>query len=209
MGQGAPPASWPPNQQPVAGSYYTTLPHETPQVMAYETPDTTQSVQASAEGIVLDGEGDFVAFLGEKFRLADRVGIMPLLAFANASKKGLDSDDMEGLAAMYSLIRSVIHRPPLRDEHGQRVVDENGKPLHDESEWARFEQLADDELAEGDDIMVFVNQAMEVMSARPRKPREISSGGSRPTSPKSKEGSSSPVRPPEVDGLVPVADLGR
>lgn len=188
------PLSWLPDQEvPQAGRPYLV---------------TTQEVQASAEGVVLD-DGDRIEFLGQKFRLADRVGLMPLLQFANASKKGLDSDDMEGLAAMYSLIRSVIHRPALFDEAGQRQVDENGQPLRDESEWHRFSQLADDELAEGEDIMDFVSKAMEVMSARPRKPREVSSAGSRRTLESSKGALSSPVTPPEADGLTPVSALGR
>ena len=190
----------------------TTSPGEWPQAPAgrpylVELPEhDTQSVQAAAEGVV---EGDWVEFLGQKFRLADKIGLMPMLAFANASKKGLDTDDMEGLAAMYSLIRSVIYRPPLYDEHGQRQVDESGKPQRDESEWERFSQLADDESAEGEDLMDFVSDAMAVVAARPRTPREISSDGSRPTSEKLRGVSSLPATIPGADGLTPVADLGR
>lgn len=204
MGQGAAPAEWPPAgyDLPVTGrpDYLTSLPATV----------TTQDVQASAEGVVQGEESyDTVEFFGQKFRLADRIALMPLLAFANAGKRGLDSDDMAGMSAMYSLVRSIIHRPPLFDEHGERQVDENGKVLRDETEWQRFEELAENELAEGEDLMGVVNQAMEIMSARPRKPREISSGSSRPTSERSKDFSSSPVIPPEVAGLTPVADLGR
>jgi hypothetical protein len=206
--------AWPPPpwadmpDQPSAGRpYHTTLPPQTP---VDDEAVTTHEAQASAEGIVIDPDGaDYIEFYGEKFRLADRVGLMPLVKFGHAANKGLDSDDMEGLSAMYSMIRSVIHRPPVYDEHGARKVDENGKTLRDEGEWQRFQALAEDELAEGEDIMAFVNRAMEVMAARPRRPREISSGGSRPTSVNSKADSSSPARPPEVDGLTPVADLGR
>lgn len=170
--------------------------------------DTTHSVQTAAEGVVID-DGDYLTFCGEKFRLADRVGIMPMLAFGMASKQGLDSDDMEGLAALYSLIRSVIHRPPQFDEHGERKRDENGKVLRDESEWHRFQALAEDELVEGEDLMEFVNQAMEVMSARPRKPREASSATSRPISGSSKAASSSQGTPPGADGLTPIHALVR
>ena len=132
---------------------------------------------------------------------------MPLLAFANASKKGLDSDDMEGMAAMYGLIRSVIHRPVLRGDDGKPQRDEAGKVLCDESEWNRFVAHAEDLQAEGDELMEAVGAAMSVISARPRKRREISSGGSPRTSPKSKAGSSS--RDTRLEGLVSVADLGR
>lgn len=169
---------------------------------------TTHDIQAATEGIVLE-DGDSVMFLGQKFRLAERVGIMPMLNYANASKKGMDSDDMDGLAAMYALIRSVIHRPALFDENGKRQVDENGKPLRDESEWERFSTLADDESADGEQIMEFVGRAMEIMAARPTARREVSSASSPQTSPTSKPASSWPATIPQTEGLIPVADLGR
>lgn len=189
--------SWVPAEPPLAGRPYL-------------VPDQaeTQSVQAASEGVVLE-DGDRIEFYGESFRLADRVGTMPMLAFANASKKGLDSDDMEGLAAMYAMIRGVIHRPPLLDENNERVRDENGRLLRDESEWRRFETLAEDECAEGDEIMDFVRRAMEVMAARPSKPRAISSDGSRPTSERSRDDSSSPVTRRGPEGLTSVSELAR
>lgn len=201
MGQGAAPAEWPPNEYvPVAG--------QRPLTLVESGEPGAQQIQAAAEGVVQD-DGDRIEFFGQYFRLAERVGLMPMLAFANASKKGLDSDDMEGLAAMYALIRSVIHRPPLYDEQGQRAHDESGKALRDESEWHRFEELADDEQAEGEDVMDFVNKAMSVIAARPRKPREVSSATSRPTSERSKDALSSQAMPPGAEGLTPVAQLGR
>ncbi len=172
------------------------------------TAATSHSVQAAAEGVV-HSDGDFVTFLGERFRLAERVSMMPMLAYANASNEGADSDDMKGLAAMYSLIRSVVHRPPLIDEHGVRQTDpETGERLYDESEWQRFSRLAEDELADGEDLMGFVGDAMEILSARPRKRREVSSAGSPPISAKSRPASYSRAIP-QADGLVPVSELGR
>jgi hypothetical protein len=195
-GPGAAPMNLPPGYRP-------------PDYPAYVRPDdpepTTQTVQAATEGVV-ESDADYVEFFGEKFRLADAIGIMPMVQFGYASKKGLDSDDMEGLAAMYSLIRSVIHRPPLIED-GEKVRDESGRPLRDEREWQRFVELAEDELADGEDVMGFVNRAMEVMAARPRKPRSVSSGSSRPTSERSKPVSSSRAIP-DLDGMVPVAELG-
>lgn len=164
----------------------------------------THDVQAVSEGVAVDY--DTAEFLGEKFRLAERVSMMPLLAFGNAAKNGLDTDDMAGMAAMYRMIRSVIHRPPLLDDKGERQRDENGETLRDESEWHRFERLADDESAEGEELMEFVSQAMEVMSARPTKRRSISADTSPPTSEKSRAGSSSRVNP-ALEGMTRVADL--
>jgi len=169
---------------------------------------TSHDVQAAAEGVVLD-EGFRVEFFGEHFRLSDRVGLMPMMEFALAGQKGLDSEDMAGLAAMYKLIRSVIHRPPLLDENGEKVRDENGRALRDETEWTRFSELAEDESADGEEIMAFVNRAMEVLSARPPKRREVSSASSPQTSATSRPASSSRATHPEVDGLVSIADLAR
>lgn len=183
----------------------------TPWTTATPLPDepehTTQSVQAAVEGA--PDTADVVEFLGEKFRIAENIGAMPLLAFANASKKGLDTEDMAGMAAMYAMIRDVIHRPKLYDEHGQRIVDEvTGRPAHDESEWRRFEELAIDEQADGEQLMEFVSEVMGVISARPPKRRGISSASSPTISPKSRASSSSPaIR--AIDGMVPVADIGR
>jgi hypothetical protein len=188
----AEPGRWPPGDQPHAG------------------PDT-HTVQAAAEGVVLD-DGDRIEFLGEKFRLADRIGLMPMLAFAMASKRGLDSEDMEGLAAMYALIRDVVDqsRPVETDDDGRPRTDETGAPVYaGPSEWMRFEDHAINEQADGEDLMEFVGRAMEVVSARPRRRRELSSGTSPRTSEKSKDASSSPGIPAQFQGLTAVADLGR
>lgn len=172
---------------------------------------TTHEVQAAAEGAVVDDHDGKIEFLGEWFRLADGVALMPLLAFANASKSGLDSDDMEGMAALYALIRDVVDqtREQVTDERGQLVFEADGETPKwaGPSEWQRFEQHAIKERADGDDLMEFVGRAMSVMSARPRKRREISSDGSPRTSEKSKAGSSWVDTDPRMQGLVSVADL--
>lgn len=201
-GQGAPPANWPPQDQPYAGR-----PH-------LVQVDTTQHTQAVAEGVVMEEDDpNLVEFMGRRFRLAEKIGLMPLLRFANASKAGLDSDDMEGLAALYTVIRDTIdqRRPPKLDEQGVQLIDPiSGEPEWDgPSEWMKFEDHAINTQAEGEDLMDFVNRAMAVISARPRRRREISSGGSPQTSEKSRADSSSPGMPPGAEGLTPVSALGR
>lgn len=182
--------------QPVSGH---------PGIRLVRADDSTQSVQAEVEGVP---QADHIEFMGERFRLAEKVSIMPLMAYANSANGGADSDDMKGLAAMYGLIRSVIHRPPLFGEDGQRQRDEDGHLMRDEREWNRFERVAMDEMAEGEDLMDVVKKAMEIFSARPTARREVSSASSPQTSETSKPVSSSPVTPPQADGLIPVASLG-
>jgi hypothetical protein len=206
MGQGAAPAEWPPSQygpedQPVAGRpYLTSVPG-------------THEVQSVEQGVVtVDDDPNRIEFLGETFGLAESIGLMPMLAFANASKAGLDSDDMAGLSAMYALIRDVIdqRRPPKIDPAtGQQVIDATGEPEWDgPSEWMRFEKHAIEQQADGEELMEFVGKAMAAVSARPRKRRERSSASSPRILERSKDSSSSPGMPPEVAGLVPVARVG-
>jgi hypothetical protein len=166
---------------------------------------TTQQIQADAEGVASEGEvvGEgakveltVVADNGTKttvgtYRMADRIGLMPLLRFANASKRGIDSSDMEGMAALYDMIRDCI----------------------DVAEWPRFQQDATDAKAEDEDLLRVVSEVIEVLTARKAAQRSGSSRGSRKTSEKSKALSSSPDTPPRreppTDGLVSVAELAR
>lgn len=127
------------------------------------------------------------------FRVAPSIGLMPLLRFAHAAKAGLDTDDLEGMAALYDMINDCVHP----------------------DDWSAFMAYATEIKAEDEELMEFVSSAMEIISARPRKPRGSSSATSRRTLPRSRGNSSGPasvipdgaIRPPEVDGLMPVSDL--
>lgn len=146
----------------------------------YETtgPPTTHEVQAATEGVitaeVVDNRPQ-IEFMGEKFFIAAKTGIMPLLKFAAAADKGLDSTDYKGLAALYVMVRDCIDG---------------------EAEWLRFEQLAIDSKAEADDVFGVINQTVELLTARPTTPPGTSSAGRQPTLASSKGSSSSPA--PEV-----------
>ena len=175
----------------------------------WEQMATTHSVQAAAEGVADDGSR--IEFMGQRFRLAGNIGLMPLLAFANASKNGLDSDDMEGMAAMYALIRDTVDQTRVQKTgaDGGPVTDPSGDPVWEgPSDWQRFERHAIDKKADGDDLMGFIQRAMEVISARPTKRREGSSATSPPTSAKSRASSSSRDMS-AWDGLTPVAEIGQ
>jgi hypothetical protein len=173
---------------------------------------TTHDVQAAVEGAPVADDTDSVEFLGKRFRLAETIGLMPLLAFANTSKQGMDSDDLEGMAAMYALIRDTVDqtRVQRRDEDDKLIYDAAGEPEWEgPSDWQRFERHAIDEKADGEELMGFIRDAMGVISARPRKRRGTSSDSSPRTLPSSRASSSSPGTPPQIDGLVPVSTIGR
>lgn len=136
---------------------------------------TTHTVQAAVEAVEIEqgdivGDGRKVELNGATFRMSAHIGLMPLLKFANASAKGLDSTDMEGMVALYDMIRDCI----------------------DADEWPRFERHAIDTKAEADDLMAVVKTVIEALTARPSTPPGDSPAGRRSTSANSK-GSSSPT----------------
>lgn len=207
-------------EQPAYGDAHRVIGDETyPRQFAPE-PDpeprpavTTHEVQAAVEGAPVMDDDESIEFMGDRFRLAESIGLMPLLAFANASKSGMDSDDLEGMAAMYALIRDTVDqtRVQRKDEDDKLVFDAAGDPVWEgPSDWQRFERHAIETKAEGEDLMGFISKAMGVISARPRKRRGSSSDSSPRTSLSSRASSSSPgTRPPQADGLTAVADIGR
>lgn len=173
---------------------------------------TTHDVQAAVEGAVQLDDSNSIEFLGKRFRLSEQIGLMPLLAFANASKRGLDSDSMEGLAAMYVLIRDCVDqtRAPATDEDDKPIFEDDGTPrFAGPSEFMRFEAHCYETKADGEDLMDFIGKAVAVVSARPRLRRETSSGGSPQTSPKSKATSSFRDTWPGSEELTDVRQLGR
>lgn len=191
-----------------------------------EAEPTVQDVQSSVEGAPVLDDTNSIEFMGERFRLANNVSLVPLLRFADASRKGLDSDDMKGMAAMYRMIRGIIHRPALLEPEkiesppesgvwmanphaGEPLRDVDGERLYDEREWDRFQDHAENMGAEGDELMRLVGKAMGVISARPRQRRAVSSTPSPTTSPSSRESSSSPDTIPGAGELTDVRTLGR
>jgi len=202
---------WPPQQDalPVAGYQ--------PQAAADADPvATTGDVQALAEGVPVLDDSNSLEFLGKRFGLAESIGLMALLKFAHSAKAGVSSDDMEGLNAMYLLIRSCLDRSQVQTldpETGEPMFDGTGAPVWDApSQWDLFEQHAIDMNADGDDLSDLINRAIQVISSRPTRPRGGSSASSSRTSGNGKAGSSSPgtrPMPPGFENMTPVGDLGR
>jgi len=90
---------------------------------------------------------DHIEFHGESYELAEKLGLMPLMRFAKVAQDGVDSADMEGLAAMYDLVE-------------QCFTDEA---------WARFQVAATKHHADDEDLLDVVQKAIEIMAARPTR----------------------------------------
>lgn len=151
-----------------------------------------REVQAVAEGVVVPDDHK-VTLKGASFRMADSIGMMPLLRFAHASKQGVDSADMAGLAAMYDVIADCIDQDvpqrPAVDAAGARVVDGFGNPVLEpagESEWDRFQRHAIDTKASAEELLQVVTDCIQVLSARPTPRPGDSPAGPQTTGPSSK-----------------------
>lgn len=141
--------------------------------------DEIAAMQADSEGVTYD---DHIEFCGERFKINDKIGLMPLLKFAHVSSKGVKSDDMEGLAAMYAMIKGCVVP----------------------AEWERFEQHAIDSNADEEDLFDVVSNTIAVLTSRPTKRRSDSSSGSPGTSESSKPSSTQTVVSRAPEGLTPL-----
>lgn len=144
-------------------------------------------MQAEAEGAAT---ARTVEFCGASFRVAEKFGLMPLLRYAHLARAGVGSDDMQGLAASYDVIREAIHP----------------------EDWDAFEQHAIACHADEDDIFGVIPKAIELMTARPTSRPSGSSAGPPATSASSRSAQeSSPARraPAGAADLVSVSDLLR
>lgn len=89
-----------------------------------------------------NGEPNILEFCGEKFKIADNVGAMALLEFAAAAKSGLDSSDLDGLAAMHSMIQDTLAEDEFRDPTDKEKEAGVTEPILFNSEWDRFRRVA-------------------------------------------------------------------
>lgn len=129
------------------------------------------------EGSVAD-DGKTVEFMGRRFRIADKVGAMPLLKFSMYADMAVS--DPRAMGAMYAMLRDCI-RPGsgCGDCKACTDGDESDCKDWDPGDWAAFEQHAMESRAEADDLLDVIAKTMELLSGRPTAPSSPSSGGRR------------------------------
>lgn len=115
-----------------------------------------------------------VDFLGEQFKVADKVGALAVMRFAKIAKAGVDASELDGLVALYDLLGQVVHP----------------------DDWARFEEHADSQHADGDALLELVQEVFALIAARPSGRSSDSSDGPRTIEPSSTVVSSSPDTAP-------------
>ncbi len=139
---------------------------------------------AAADEAQPPAEPTTFTFHGEEFTLPARVGSLPLMRFAAAAEAGAELETMEGRAAVYTLIRSVVDR----------------------GDWARFERTANEHAVQTVELLEVCTAILTHFAGRPTVRPSDSSDGPPETGAKSKADSSSP---PARLGLVPLDEASR
>lgn len=71
------------------------------------TRQTTQARQARA--IARREDDEKLHYRGQSYRLADKIGVWPMMQLARAAEQGLSSTDSKGLAALHAMFEDMIH----------------------------------------------------------------------------------------------------
>jgi hypothetical protein len=132
-----------------------------------------------AEGVV-DNSGK-VELLGRHFRVAEKVGLMPLLKFASASE--MSTDDPRALAAVYSMLKDCIYEgsPGCGECADCKADREESCKSYDKGDWGDFETHAIETKADAEELLDVVTSVLEIVSGRPTQPPSGSSAGRRTT----------------------------
>lgn len=167
---------------------------EPPKPRATVTPDrelaVVQARAAKADGgEVAEGtvtSSGKVELLGKQFRVAEKVGLMPLLKFASASD--MSTEDPRALSAVYMMLRDCIYEGAPGCGECEKCApadgsdgDETACKLFDKGDWAAFENHATETKADADELLTVITQVLEIVSGRPTKPPAGSSAGRRAT----------------------------
>lgn len=146
---------------------------------------TAHQIQAMSEGV--PSPDDTITFLDEEYRIADRVGLMPLMKFARSAKAGSSTEDEDGLVALYDLLKDSLHP----------------------DDWDRFERDSITKKADGEELMGVVTTTIAILSARPTRRRSVSSSTPSSTGASSTDASSPGLRLPEGwEEMTPVSAVG-
>jgi hypothetical protein len=88
--------------------------------------------------------GTFIEHGGQRFRVAESVGLMSMMDFAEVADDGVDANALAGLAAMKRLLRDLI----------------------DGRDWHRFHAWTREAKLDGEQLGLVISKAMEIVGSR-------------------------------------------
>lgn len=125
-------------------------------------------VQSAAEGS--SPATDTVEYKGVEYKIAESVGIWPMMQFSRAAEAGISLGDFRALAALHSLLQSCLAP----------------------DDWGRFqENMITSKENDVEALLDVATTVIEKISARPTSPPSASSNGRSAASDGSTENSSS------------------
>lgn len=124
-----------------------------------------------------------VEFRGEPYRVAEKIGLAPLIRFGKLAKSGGDSGDMESLAVMYDVLdqcfASKCDACGSWDQAALFTRDQAAACCDKRSpatvEFDRFMDNATAGRWDHEEILEVVGKVMEALSERTPTPRSVSS----------------------------------
>lgn len=138
-------------------------------------------LQGEVEGV--PSRTSRVEFMGSSFRVASKVGIMPLMKFAAAADAGIDTSDMAALSAIYAMLRDCIQGEvpacgkcdacmaiqSVRGEADEVLLARRAEvcPYFDKGDWYKFELHAIEKKADAEDLLPVATKVVEILTARP------------------------------------------
>jgi hypothetical protein len=116
--------------------------------------NSTAVVQAAVEGVgIPDG---MVEFNGEQYKIAEKVGIWPIMQFARAAESGIGVGDYRALAALHGFLQDCI----------------------DTEDWGRFQNdMIEQKIDSADTLLDMATKVVEKVTSRPTQPLSASSNG--------------------------------
>lgn len=137
-------------------------------------------------------------FKGETYRIAEKIGLAPLMRFAKLAAASADLD-AGALAVMYDVLEQCFSDVPYCAACGSQdtaalATDADGKCCQDrrviEREFDRFLDIATAARWDDEEIMGVVGAVMEALSNRPTGRPTAASGGPSSTPPSFEDASS-------------------
>lgn len=95
-----------------------------------------------------------VTLLGTSYKVAEKIGVWPLMQFARAAEAGVSMADQKGLAAFHAQMQDVIH----------------------EDDWGRFQEDMITKKVSMEDLIDCAREAVEVVQAHMARKRGRANG---------------------------------
>ena len=133
------------------------------------TEDEIHELQGVVNGVTTDVQT--IEFEGKDFRIASKIGLMPLMKFAHASSQDISTADMAALSAIYDMLSDSIYAGEEACGKCAACKKKDASPAdcksYDAGDWNLFMAHAVATKAGADELLPVVRKVIEAIAARP------------------------------------------